>query len=320
MKEITVIGAAIIDVLAGPADPDVFQTGSQPMETIKMSFGGDGLNESVVLKRLGKEVDLISKVGNDDAGARVLDYIQSQGLPLEKILVDESVETSINIVLIDEKGERHFLTNPKGSLRKLSEEDIMHFIDDTADIVSFASVFVSPLLDIPAMERIFKQIKLKPGRLLAADLTKAKNGEKLEDLKRVLPLIDYIFPNEEEISLLTGIKDRKTNADLLVEAGVSCAVIKLGKEGCLIRTKNKSIQIPAYPVEKVVDSTGAGDSFTAGFLWALSNGMPLKECGIFSNAAASCAVEVMGATNGIQSLEEPMKRFEYLKSQGESLK
>lgn len=308
-KEITIIGAAIIDVMAGPAGKEVFETGSQAMDKIQMSFGGDGLNETIVLSRLGKKVELITKVGKDDAGERVMDYMKSNGCSVESVVVKEGLETGVNIVLFKDTGERFFLTNPEGSLRKLSEEDIEPFIEEASDIVSFASIFVSPLLDIPAMERIFRKIKSKPGRVLAADLTKAKKGETLEDLKGLLPYLDYIFPNEEEIALLTGEKDPYINGKLLLDGGVKHPVIKIGKEGCLIFSKDEVLSIPAFPVENCVDTTGAGDTFTAGFLWALSEGMTLEECGKFACAAASCAVETVGAVTGITSLEKVMERY-----------
>lgn len=311
-KEITIIGPAIIDILAGPVGPEVFRTGSQPMKTMKLSFGGDALNEAVVLSRLGKNVELVAKVGDDDAGARVLDFIKSVGISVDTIRTEPGLITSMNIVLVDEAGERHFLTNPEGSLRKLTEADILPYLDPASDIVSFASMFVSPLLDIGAMGRIFRRFKERPGSTLVVDMTKAKNGEQLEDLAEILPYIDYILPNEDEIALLTGEADAYRNAEKLIQSGVSCAVIKRGKKGCLIRTKKESIEVPAYPVEHAVDTTGAGDGFAAGFLWGLSSGLSLKNCGRFACAVASCIVEQAGATEGIQSLEEPMRRYRQL--------
>ena len=311
-KDITVIGAAIIDILAGPVNESVFQTGSQAMEQTKMSFGGDALNESIALSRMGKKVQLISKVGDDEAGARVLDYMEANGLSKECVTVEENLITGMNIVLLDEKRERYFLTNPSSSLRKLGEADVMPHLDDAADIVCFASIFVSPVFDIPAMERLFKEIKSKTGCILVADMTKAKKGETLEDLKPVLQYVDYILPNQDEIALLTGETDPEVNAKLLVEAGVSCAVVKVGSKGCIIKTKDETLHVSAYPVEKVVDTTGAGDCFAAGFLYALSSGYELEECGKFACATASCAVEVIGATEGISSVEKPMERYKSL--------
>jgi sugar/nucleoside kinase (ribokinase family) len=312
-KDITVIGAAIIDVLAGPVTPELFRTGSQPVKETKLSFGGDALNEAVVLSRFGLNVELVSKVGQDAAGKRVLDYMVEAGLSGDSIIREEGLETSVNIVLVDDQGERFFLTNPHGSLRKLSESDVQPYLNSAADIVSFAGMFVSPRLEIPAMKRIFKKVKDKLGRTLAVDMTKAKCGEKLADLEELLPYIDYILPNRDEIALLTGESDPHVNAERLIEAGVGCAVIKCGKEGCLIRTKDECYEIPAYPVENAIDSTGAGDCFAAGFLWGLSKGLSLKECGYFACATASCAVEHMGATDGVQSIEEPIRRYREMK-------
>lgn len=308
--KITVIGAAIIDVLAGPVSEQVFQTGSQPVEKTGLSFGGDALNEAVVLSRLGKKVQLISKVGKDEAGARVIDYAEGCGLTTECIIQEEGLTTGMNIVLLDEKGERHFLTNPQGSLRKLVLEDILPYADTMGDIVSFASIFVSPLLDIPAMVQLFRKIKSVPGRILVADMTKAKNGERLEDIKCLLPYIDYILPNEDEIALLTGICDSRKNAQLLVEAGVGCAVVKCGAKGCIIATKDSVLEVPACPIKELVDTTGAGDCFAGGFLWALSEGYSLEDCGRMACAVASCSVEKVGATEGVVSLEECLKRFQ----------
>ena len=172
--DITVIGAAIIDILALPVNESVFSAGSIPMETIQMSFGGDALNETVILSSFGKKVQLISKVGDDEAGKRVLGFLQEKGISVDCIRVQKELATGINIVLIDEKGERHFLTNPHSSLRKLDLEDVQAFVDDTAAIISFASVFVSPLMTIPKMKELFSSIKEK-GKVLAVDMTKLRS-------------------------------------------------------------------------------------------------------------------------------------------------
>ncbi|MBR2046762.1 MAG: carbohydrate kinase family protein [Agathobacter sp.] len=306
--DITIIGAAIMDVLAGPVDNSIFEKGSLPMKNINLSFGGDALNEAVILSQLGADVELISKVGNDEAGKRVLDFLKEKEV-FSKIKVEDGLETGINIVLIDENGERRFLTNPDSSLRKLSEEDVMESLDEAGDIVCMASLFVSPLLDIGAMERIFKKIKSKPERIMIADMTTAKNGETIEDIANVLKYIDYIIPNEVEAERLTGEKDVYKNAELFLEHGVSCVVIKRGKNGCLIKTQNQQIEVPAFIGAKVIDTTGAGDSFVAGFIWGLKNGWTLEECGRFGCAVASCTVEKIGANSAIQSIELPMKRY-----------
>ncbi|MBR5122010.1 MAG: sugar kinase [Anaerotignum sp.] len=306
--DITVIGAGIIDVLASPVTDAVFSAGSIPMENIQMSFGGDALNESVILSDLGKKVQLISKVGDDEAGKRVLGFLQEKGISTDSVHVQKGLPTGINIVLIDEKGERHFLTNPNSSLRKLDLEDILPFLKDSADIISFASMFVSPLMTIPKMKELFSSIKII-GKTLAVDMTKAKNGETIQDIAELLPYIDYIFPNEAEITLLTGEKDPVKNAEFLLQMGVKTAVIKCGEKGCVVGDEKGCVSVPAVPVERCVDTTGAGDTFVSSFLWGISEGWEPLRCAKFACAAASCAVENIGATGNIHSLEQVLDRL-----------
>ena len=306
--EVSVIGAAIIDVLAGPVSEKLFQTGSLPVENVRMSFGGDALNEAIVLSQLGAKVELISKVGKDEAGKRVLNFLEEKGVGLN-ISVDDQIETGINIVLIDENRERRFLTNPAGSLRKLSEEDVMSRLDNLGNIVCMASIFVSPMLDIPAMERIFKEIKKKEGRILIADMTTAKNKETIADVACLLPWIDYIIPNETEAERLTGERDAVLSAKSFLEHGANGVIIKLGARGCLVKNREEEYIVPAYTGAKAVDTTGAGDSFVAGFTWGLSKGMSVKESARFGCAVASCTVECVGANSAVKSIEVPMERY-----------
>ena len=309
MKNISIIGAGVVDVLVGAVDEKIFARSSTPADFVKISFGGDALNEAIVLSRLGKKVQWISKVGDDDAGRRILNYATENGLDTSSVKVEANLETGVNIVLVDGSGERHFLTNPRSSLRKLSAEDILPHVDGMADIVCLASMFVSPLLDIAATEKIFKLIKSKP-RILAFDATRAKNGETLKDLSASLSCADYFFPNEAELATLTGEADVYKNIEALLSFGLKCAVVKRGGRGCVITTKDKRFEIPACRVEKVLDTTGAGDCFAAGFLYALSEGRSLEECGRFACATAACSVEEVGAVTGVTSLEKILRRFE----------
>ena len=91
--DITIIGAAILDILAAPINNSIFQKGSLPMETISLSFGGDALNEAVVLSQLGVDVELISKVGNDEAGKRILDFLKEKGVTA-KIKIEENLQNN----------------------------------------------------------------------------------------------------------------------------------------------------------------------------------------------------------------------------------
>ncbi len=306
-KKITIIGAGVIDILVGAVDEKIFSNHSSPVDFITLSFGGDALNEAVVLSRLGKNVQWISLIGDDDAGRRILNYAMENGLNVDGVTVQKNLATGASVVLIDAQGERRFITNKSSSLRKLGAAEILPHVDSFGEIVCLASMFVSPLLDIATTEKIFKRIKYEP-RTLAFDATRAKNGETLKDLAPLFSYTDYFFPNEAELATLTGETDVYKNISLLINYGLKCAVVKRGGKGCIIGTKDELIEIPACHVEKVIDTTGAGDCFAAGFLYALSEGWSLERCGKFACAVASCSVEQVGAVAGVTSLEKVLRR------------
>ena len=189
MFDVTVIGPAVIDILASPVDLDAIAAGSRDLDRIRMSFGGDALNEAVALSRLGRKVRLISKVGDDVAGRRILSYMEENGIPTDDVRVQEGLDTAINIALIEKDGNRKFLMNPHSSLRRLSLEDVLPLVDGMSEIVSFASMFISPLFTIQKMEELFSVIK-KSGRRLVVDVTRAKNGETIETIRPLLPYMD----------------------------------------------------------------------------------------------------------------------------------
>ena len=110
--EIVIIGASILDVLAYPADEEVFRTGSSPAEDIRLSVGGDALNEATVLARLGMKVLLETVIGSGKAGKFILDHCRDCGILLPADCVREDFSTGINVVLVSRDGSRHFLTNP----------------------------------------------------------------------------------------------------------------------------------------------------------------------------------------------------------------
>lgn len=292
--KVTVIGAAIVDIYAGAVDKEIFTKGSVPARNIGISCGGDALNEAVILSGLGNNTEIISLLGDDEAARMVRECLGRNKVDSGKITVNPDIPTGTNIVLVDNEGERYFITNPESSLRKLSKEHILPHLADAGDIVSFASIFVSPMLTVSDMEEIFKEIKKTPGRILVADMTTAKNGEKIKDLEPILKCIDYIIPNEKEASILTGESDPVKSAESFIKHGANTVVIKCGKDGCIFKSISEEGTASAFPDVRVVDTTGAGDSFVAGFIHGLSKGLSLQDSCRYGCAVSSVVVEHMG--------------------------
>lgn len=308
-----VIGAALADLPLAPVSRDVFDVHSWPVDRIALQVGGDAANEALALARLGHAPALISVLGRDAAGDFVLSELSAAGVDVSAVARRDGLDTSVNVVLVREGGERSFITGRTGSLRRLALSDILPALDspalDGAGVACLASLFVSPLLTLPDTARLFDALKAR-GLVLCADTTRRKNGETLREAGDALSRLDYFFPNLAEASLLTGKADPDAVADALLGCGVKHVALKLGADGCLLASREERHRVPARPGTKCVDTTGAGDTFAAGFIAALLEGRSFRDCGRFANAAASLCVEHLGANAAPWTRPDADRRFE----------
>lgn len=314
-KRIVIAGAGILAVLVYPVEEGVFEKGSVPVETIRVSTGGDALNEATVLARLMEvsgQVFLLTVIGADRAGQTILEHCRREGICTDLIVKEDSLETGVNVVMIQKDGNRSFFTNPRSSLRRLALSHFPAQLNENGacgGIFCLASMFVSPFLGGREMAELFGRVK-KQGYCVCADMTKCKNGETAEDIREALAQVDYLFANEEEAALITGKEKPEDMAERLAQCGVGTVLIKCGARGCYVKGKELSGQFPALPGVNCVDTTGAGDSFAAGFICGLAEGRTLAECIHLANTCGGIAVEAVGACEGIQSREQvSVRRF-----------
>lgn len=297
MARVLVIGGAVVDVSLCPVDAGIFSSPSTAVDCIPLSTGGDAMNEASVLTKLGTETELCTLLGADDAGQFILSRCRERGIGTTWCVVDPSVVTSVNVVLVDGAGERRFVTAQNSSLRRLSLEHIEPVLErlTCGMIVSLASIFVSLALDIDAMKRIFKRIH-EAGCVLCADMTRCKHGETADDMQDVLSFVDYLFCNQEEGTCLTHQTTLETIADDLLRYVPGHVIVKLGACGCLDASQEGKKYYPAVKT-RVLDTTGAGDTFAGAVIHGLSHGLPWADCLRLGNAAAGVTIQYRGAAS-----------------------
>lgn len=288
--KVTVIGASCIDIICKGASKEVFETGHQFVDKTMMSFGGDGLNEAVILKRLGLDVDFITVLGNDDAGNNIYNYCQNEGI---NIIPSYKSNTYMSVILVDESGQRNLLGTKDGSLRQLCNDDIKFPLN--GEIVSFASLFISKKMNEKDYEILFEKIK-NENKILVVDSTTIKNNETVDQYSNVLNKIDFFIPNDKEAMMFTRCDNVVDSAELLFDKGVKNVIIKCGDKGCYIKNNNISKFIPAV-ISNCIDTTGAGDSFVSGLILGLSIGLDIEKCLELANKCGGKCIEHIGATS-----------------------
>ena len=309
MTEITCIGQAVVDCITRGIDPDYRKGNVHRAETIALNIGGDAVNEATVLSRLGHKVRLVCGLGDDIAGRIILGQMGGLGVDLSKVDVSSDRATPIANLLINEDSSRESYNSDATMLGSYTPADE---VTSGTKIVSLASLFRAPLDQASTVKRLIRSAKAG-GAIICAD-TKLPTFRqmKLSELSEVLPLIDYMFPNDAEAAFFSGKTDIHEAAAFFADCGVKNVIIKAGQKGCYAAGQDGSFHMKALPV-KAIDGTGAGDNFAAGFISALLRGFDLYDCCRYGTVCAAACVEHVGASGGVKSRKEADDAFERIK-------
>lgn len=312
MFDVACVGILVADVVSKPVDkiPDRGKLGL--IDRIELYTGGCAVNSGIDMARLGLNVTVIGKIGNDGFGSFISNALVKEKVDISGLVVGENSSTSASVVLSDSGGERTFL-HCTGANAEFIDTDVDFSIIEKSKIVFIAGTMLMPAFDGEAAARVLKRSK-EMGKYTVLDTAWDSKGRWMDLLRPCMQYIDLFIPSYEEAVCLSGKKDPEEIADVFISMGIRLAVIKLGKDGCFIKSADgEKFSIPTYSDIKPVDTTGAGDSFVAGFLTGLTKGWSLYECGKFANAVGTHCVMAVGASTGIKSLDETkafMARYE----------
>ncbi len=260
--------------------------------------GGKGSNQAVAASMLGGQVQFVACIGHDRYGDDALAMFERQRINTRYVRRDPTTHTGMGAVLVDRSGCNLISVAP-GANYHLSEEDI-----DAAEEAFEKSLLVGFQLEnrIEVVEYAIRKVHSLNVKVLLDPAPAAKLSDDL------YPCIDFIKPNEHEAKILTGIavtdvKSAKQAGRWLVNRGVGTALITLGQLGAVCVTAHQEEHYFAQQVD-AIDTTGAGDVFSGGFMAACTRGDTLDQCVRFASAAAAISVTRLGVLESIPQLSE----------------
>lgn len=258
--------------------------------------GGSAANTAVGLARLGLRVGFVGKVADDNEGNFLLNDFKKENVDIEGVAVSKVGISGIVFGFIDEEGNRALYVAPGVNDSLAFEEINLDYACDTEFLHLTSFVGETPFVAQKKLLKAIPNVKLSfdPGELYA------RRG--LAALRPFLERCYVVSPNENELKLLTG-KEYREGSKVLLKEGASIVAVKLGRRGCYLTNGRESHLIEPYDVE-VVDTTGAGDAFCAGFLYGLIEGKDLYESGRLGNFVASRCITKIGARDGLPKLSD----------------
>jgi ribokinase len=288
---ILVIGDINIDITAPLAAP--FAEGEDCLSP-QLSFqcGGVGLNVAMALTRLGCGTRLVSSVGNDWFGDLVLDRAAREGIGVSEVQRSPQAMTGLMFITISPNGQRTFFGS-RGACAELRVTDrLSSWLNGITALEIAGYAFLTPS-SAECAGRLIAEAKTR-GIPVALDVGIGPSREIPSKIMQAAAEVDTVFANFTEAEALTGASAPERSFAALKQAGAREVVLKLGAEGCLIRNRGELCRVPAFSVE-AVDTTGAGDAFTAGLVAAQQWGWPGCECALFANACGAAAATTLGA-------------------------
>lgn len=264
----------------------------------RITPGGSACIFASQCAKLGLKAAGSGRLGADLFGEQVLNALQKTGISTEAIEVSEEVSTGVGIALNKAGGDRSILTY-MGSIGEVNTEGFMDLAHRTRHI-HIASYFL-----ITKMQPLYREI-LPKARAMGVTVSLDTNWDPEENWKagvqELLPYVDILLQNEQEMQLLAGTSDLEEAVNIMSSI-VPTVVLKKGSEGAAVYTGDRTIERRTVPV-KPVDTVGAGDSFDGGFIYGFLQGLPLEKCLETACLCGSRNVTASGGVDGQPTLEE----------------
>ena len=291
-------GALNMDILSKVNKISKIDDESYIKNTTK-TCGGSAANTIIGLSRLEQSTGFIGKIGTDENGQILLNNLKQENVNTDHILKQEGTSGQVT-GYIDEEGNRALYVDSQINDNITPEEIKIDYINNSKilHLSSFVGRYTDQSIEtqIETLSQLNKKVKISidPGMIYI------NKGRSFMD--QILEYTDILFINKQEIQLLI----ESNNLDLAIQDimnSVDNLVLKMGSEGSLIKDQNHEYKLKPYKTE-VKDTTGAGDSYNAGFLYGMLNNYTLRESGILGNFIASQSIQKTGATEGLPKLNE----------------
>ncbi|MCP4386342.1 MAG: carbohydrate kinase family protein [Hyphomicrobiales bacterium] len=293
------VGLTILDVAGRPVEgiPEGGNIGF--IEQIRLNPAGTAAGAVMNAAKLGISTAAVACLGNDEKGDFVLDVYRRMGIDCSMVQRTDAAETSATILLIRPDGERPALHCRGASDHLFVNDDAFNAVCDTR-FLHHGGAGLLDAMDKGQSARLLAHAKQK-NLTTTLDLI-APNEGTMDQLRALLPHVDYFMPSMEEAAFMSGQDDPIEIANVFHAAGAGVCIFKWGMRGSFISTSDRTFRVPAYSVT-VSDTTGCGDSYCGGFVTGLAMDWSLEDACRLGTATSALVATGLGSEAGVVDLE-----------------
>ncbi len=303
--DVLVIGEINVDLILRAQEIVPTFGAEKLVEDCELTMGSSSVITACGMARLGLRVAFCGRVGDDQFGRFMLNEMAARGVDVSPVIVDPAVKTGITVSLSTPR-DRAMLTYLGGTIDGMSAEDVPGDLLSRAHHIHVGSFFLQTRLQ-PGLASLFARARAQ-GATTSLDVGWDIHGRWDGGLWDTLAQTDVFLPNETEAAHISGLEDETAACARLaahVAGGAGVVAVKLGARGAIARRGREAVQASIVPVT-VIDTTGAGDSFNAGFLYGFRQGWPLARALRMGTVCGSLSTRAAGGTAGQPTLEEAL--------------
>ncbi|MEU5095144.1 carbohydrate kinase family protein [Streptomyces sp. NPDC020996] len=289
---VVTMGVHVLDVLVRPVEEIPQGQGATLVEDIRLTAAGTAAGTALTLAKLGASVRTAGAIGTDPTGDLLLLLLERAGVDTGLLVRRPDTSTSASVLPIRPNGDRPSL--------HLLGANITYGLDDVPwDAVAGAGhlhLGGPELIGADVAARVLAHAK-EHGVVTSVDLLAPGELGTFDQIEAVLPYVDHLLPNDDQVLGFSEETDVVTGAKKFLDAGAGAVAVTCGADGALLVTAQGARSVPAFDVD-VVDTTGCGDAFSAGYLRGVSLGRPLGEAAVLGSAAAALVAQGLGSDHG----------------------
>lgn len=293
MYDIVCAGIVTWDTLFSGISKDLMNMDGVTARGYISASGGDAVNAGISLAKLGCRTAVMGCAGTDSFAQRIENDLKTAGAD-SYLYKDSRIRTAAPVILVDEAGERHLVRVPGNGNTMFSREMMNDMVLFNTRHLHIASVNMLPKLDGKPLAKLFQQAH-DHGITTSMDASGDKSGEWFAKIKDVIPHCDIFIPSFQEARMYAGSDDLTEITRFFSQFHLKYFGIKLGAEGVYVTDFKEEYTLPSLYEGIPVDTTGAGDSFFAGFLAGYLKGYDLRGCALIGSAQAALVMRSYGA-------------------------